>query len=245
MGDLKGKTILIIGALNDTALNIADDLRTSGAEIILAGPDAKAIDKARTIPLDDSAALQEAVTRLPAFDGALLSPGWYGTGAFLEMTNADWSAATSQNFERMIFAAQAIAERFIAENRAGRLVFLSHVSSMMPFLQSSVMGVTLCMLWAAAKMMAVELGAHGITVNVVAAGWTDSDWARPLLHDEGRTFVEAGIPLGEIGKPGDISALCAFLLSDPARYITGAIIPVDGGYTLTRADGQSPYPAPK
>jgi 3-oxoacyl-[acyl-carrier protein] reductase len=90
-------------------------------------------------------------------------------------------------------------------------------------------------------MAAVDLGAHNITVNVVARGWIDVDWARPFLHTEGRAFVEEGIPVGRIGRTEDVGALCCFLASEAAQYITGAVIPVDGGYTLTRSAGTSPY----
>jgi NAD(P)-dependent dehydrogenase (short-subunit alcohol dehydrogenase family) len=249
MLDLTEKTSLIIGTLNELALGIAGSLREAGSRIVFAGEEAPTTDlaalDARFFPveLDDRKALAEQVSALPAFHLAVINPGWYAVSEFVETTPAEWDEAIRQNFERMIYAAQAAAGAMIERGKGGRMIFVSSSAALIPLIQTSVAGTTLSALGSVARMAAVDLGLHGITVNVVAAGWTEADWSRSYLHTEGRAFVEQGIPLGRLGRAHDVGALCCFLASDAAQYITGAIIPVDGGYTLTRSGGTSPYPA--
>ena len=249
MLDLTEKTSLIVGPLNELALGIAGSLREAGSRIVFAGAEAPTTKHAALdaeffpVDLDDPKALTEQVNALPTFHVAVFNPGWYAVGEFVDTTPAEWDEAIRQNFERMICAAQAAAGAMIEHGKGGRMIFVSSSAALIPLIQTSVAGTTLSALGSVARMAAVDLGSHGITVNVVAAGWTETDWSRPYLHTEGRAFVEQGIPLGRLGGAHDVGALCCFLASDAAQYITGAIIPVDGGYALTRSAGTSPYPA--
>ena len=252
MQDLKNKTSLIVGPVNELAFGIAESLHQAGSQVIFAKTESSATNNEsavkdldatiHVVDLDDPQTLAEQVRSLPTFHIAVFNPGWYSINNFIDTSPADWEQAISQNFEHMIYAAQAAAKAMIQCGEGNRLIFLSSFASLMPFLETSAAGTALTALNSVARMAAVDLGEHGITVNVVACGWLDGDWAQPYLHEEGRTFVEQGIPMGRIGQAQDAGALCCFLASESAQYLTGAIIPIDGGYTLTRADGTSPYP---
>jgi NAD(P)-dependent dehydrogenase (short-subunit alcohol dehydrogenase family) len=252
---LENKTALVVGSLNEVARGAAAALEAAGAAVIFATSQPEAarpsglsdgmMDVTATsalwVNLDDPQALHTQLTSLPPFGIAVLSPGWYDFGDFMDTTPADWDAALGENFEAMVYAMQAAAKVMIERGAGGRIIILSSVAALMPFSQTSVVGTTLTALWGLAKMAAVDLAPHHITVNIIASGWLETAWYAPYLG-EGRPFVEKGIPLGAVGKPGDVGGLCAFLASDLAAYITGAIIPVDGGYLLTPGAGKSPYP---
>jgi len=79
-----------------------------------------------------------------------------------------------------------------------------------------------------ARSLARELGPRNITVNVVAPGFVDTDMTA-VLSDERRAEIVAGVPLGRYAAPAEIASTVRFLSSDEAAYITGAVIPVDGG----------------
>lgn len=81
------------------------------------------------------------------------------------------------------------------------------------------------------KSAAVELGPRGIRVNTIAPGAIETDMNRAILDEIGRDQFAEWIPLGRVGDPADIAAASVFLASDDARYITGAHLTIDGGYT--------------
>ncbi|MCE9562666.1 MAG: SDR family oxidoreductase [Planctomycetes bacterium] len=81
------------------------------------------------------------------------------------------------------------------------------------------------------KSLAAAWGAEGIRVNAVAPGWIETEMTRPLAEDEARSAaLMVRTPMGRWGNPGDIAGVVEFLLSEQARFVTGSIIPVDGGY---------------
>mgnify|MGYP005844386901 CR=1 FL=1 len=252
MIDLNGKTAALVGAVSHLSIGIAGTLREAGADILFLHPNTDtqrlssdsritAIDAALR-PLDFTApeTLAESLETVAAPDIVVLSPGHFQPADFLDTRPADWDAALTANFEQTTFAAQALARRMISKGAGGSMIFLSSVMALMPFMQASLIGTTLSAQWALARMAAVDLAPHRIRVNVVAVGWVEDDWTRPYLHSAGQ--ITAGIPAGRIGSPRDIGGLVAFLASDLAGYITGAVIPVDGGYMITRSDGDSPFP---
>lgn len=245
MNDLNDKIFLIIGGLDAVARGVGETLAEHGAQVLFAHPATHSPtgDWPELYALDwlDPGHLTDQIAALGPLDGVIFCPGWHEFGLFLDTTPADWDAALIHNYEGILWVAQSAARQMIARGQGGRLIFLSSVASLMPFGEMSVAGTTLTALWALVKMIAVDLGVYGITANVVATGWVEREWAEPYLQQD-RAYITADIPLGRIGTPADVGEVVCFLSSASAAYITGAVIPVDGGYVLTRAGGSSAFP---
>lgn len=186
--DLSHKNIVVIGDLDSLARGVAQSLHQAGANIIPTNPPDSPLD------LTNPTTLQGQITSMGAIDGAILCPSWYKIDDFLNTTNADWDEALERNFEYMVYAMQAVAKVMIDQKRGGSIVILSSVVSIMPFAQTSALGTSLSALWAVAKMAAVDLAPHNITVNIVALGWVESDWQQQFLHEAGREYIQRGIP---------------------------------------------------
>ena len=81
------------------------------------------------------------------------------------------------------------------------------------------------------KALAVAWAPEGIRVNAIAPGWIATELTRGLVEDEGRSAgILARTPMGRWGEPGDIGGAVVFLCSEAARFVTGTILPIDGGY---------------
>ncbi len=144
----------------------------------------------------------------------------------LESTNEQWEEALTLNFRRHRQITHLLMGQMI-ERKWGRIINITGKSEP-EGLNGAFAAKAAVHSWA--KGLSRELGRHGITVNSVPPGRIDSEQIRRNYSPERRAKEEReDIPLGEYGKPEDIANLVCFLASPRARYITGTVIPVDGG----------------
>lgn len=113
-------------------------------------------------------------------------------------------------------------------NRWGRIVFISSVVAMSGSAGQANYAASKSGLIGLARSLAREFGPRGVTCNVIAPGFIDTDMTA-VLREERRDDVLSSIPLNRMGSPADIAATVGFLTSDAGGYVTGAVIPVDGG----------------
>ncbi len=191
----------------------------------------------------DPAALGDAFSRLPRCGQMIVLPGLHLYKRFLDTSDADWDAIFARNFERATWAAQAYARAQIAAESGGGIVFVSSVAASMPLIDMSAYGTSLAALRALARMAAVDLAPHRITVNVIECGWSEDVAAHDayLKAEAGRSYVKAGTPTGTLIRVDEIATACAYLRS--AHNVTGSVLTLDGGYSITRSTGESPLPA--
>ena len=151
-------------------------------------------------------------------------------GPFLEITEESWTQILTVNLTGTFHCCQAVLPEMLAEGW-GRIVNISSSSihsgsAQMASYVASKSGVV-----GLSKVLALEFASRGITVNVIPPGFIDTPMLRQSA-DSGLMDVDAQIaktPVGRIGRPEDIAAACAFLVSEEASYITGQIIGVNGG----------------
>ncbi|HET6860490.1 MAG TPA: 3-oxoacyl-[acyl-carrier-protein] reductase [Streptomyces sp.] len=145
----------------------------------------------------------------------------------MRMSEEDFTSVLDTNLTGA-FRVVKRANRGMLRAKKGRVVLISSVVGLLGSAGQSNYAASKAALVGFARSLARELGSRNITFNVVAPGFVDTDMTK-VLTDEQRAGIVASVPLGRYAQPEEIAAAVRFLASDDASYITGAVIPVDGG----------------
>uniref|UniRef100_A0A9E7ZJI8 SDR family oxidoreductase n=1 Tax=Bosea sp. NBC_00436 TaxID=2969620 RepID=A0A9E7ZJI8_9HYPH len=137
-------------------------------------------------------------------------------------------AAMQVNFWAFTRLAKSLMRAMIRA-RAGRIVAIGSVAALRGNPGNAAYAASKGALISYAKTLAVETGKRGVTVNVIAPGFVDTDMMAPYAAY--RDKMQAQIPAGRFAKPEEVAGLAAFLMSEPAAYISGTVLPIDGGLT--------------
>ena len=137
-------------------------------------------------------------------------------------------AAMQVNFWAFTRLAKSLMRTMIRA-RAGRIVAIGSVAALRGNPGNAAYAASKGALISYAKTLAVETGKRGVTVNVIAPGFVDTDMMAPYAAY--RDKMQGQIPAGRFAKPEEVAGLAAFLMSEPAAYISGTVLPIDGGLT--------------
>ena len=170
------------------------------------------------------AAAEEAHGRVTV---AVANAGITSDALLLRMGEDEWDAVMDVNLKGAFHVAKR-ATRSMLRARGGRIVFVGSVVGLHGSPGQVNYAATKAGVIGMARSLTLEVGKRGITANVVAPGFIDTEMTA-VLSDEVRANYQAQIPVGHLGSTQDVAAAVAFLASDAARYISGAVIPVDGG----------------
>lgn len=145
----------------------------------------------------------------------------------MRMSDDDWDSVIATNLTGSFRLARRAARPMIRA-RFGRLIFISSVVGHLGSAGQTNYAASKAGLLGLARSLARELGSRGVTANVIAPGFVQTDMTTELSEDLVRSYAEK-IPLARFGSVDDIAGVVEFLASDAASYVTGALIPVDGG----------------
>lgn len=145
----------------------------------------------------------------------------------LRMSEEDFGVVLETNLTGTFRVVKRATKRMLRA-RKGRIVLISSVVGLLGSAGQANYAASKAGLVGFARSIARELGSRNITCNVIAPGFVDTDMTR-ALSDEQRAKIVEQVPLGRYAKPAEVAASVRFLASDEAAYITGAVIPVDGG----------------
>jgi len=216
-----------------TARTVAD-VQEVAAEIGALHPGARAIGLA--LDVREAASIRAAVACTEAALGPIAvlvnNAGIQRLGGVLEQTEADWDAVHETNLKGPFLVAQTVA-RGMVERRAGVIVNVASAAGLVPLAGRTAYAAAKAGLIMLTRSFALELAPHGIRVNAVAPTFVETELGRLTLDQPGaRAAVEARIPLGRVATTGDVAAAVRYLVSPEASFITGTVLPVDGGLAM-------------
>jgi len=180
-----------------------------------------------TEPAQVEAAFAQVESSLGNVEVLVANAGITRDTLLMRMSDDDWDQVLATNLTGAFRVARRAARAMI-RGRFGRIVFISSVVGMMGSAGQINYAASKSGLVGMARSVARELGSRGVTANVVAPGFIETDMTAALGEDLVKKYAEQ-IPLGRFGSIDDVAGTVEFLASDAASYITGAVIPVDGG----------------
>jgi 3-oxoacyl-[acyl-carrier protein] reductase len=180
-----------------------------------------------TDPAQVEAAFTQVESALGTVEVLIANAGITRDTLLMRMSDEDWDQVIATNLTGAFRVARRAARPMI-RGRFGRIVFISSVVGQMGSAGQVNYAASKSGLVGMARSLARELGSRGVTANVVAPGFVETDMTAELGESLVKKYAEQ-IPLGRLGSIDDIAGTVEFLASDAAGYITGAVIPVDGG----------------
>jgi NAD(P)-dependent dehydrogenase (short-subunit alcohol dehydrogenase family) len=180
-----------------------------------------------TDPAQVEAAFAQVESNLGNIEVVVANAGITRDTLLLRMSDEDWDQVIATNLTGAFRVARRAARPMIRA-RFGRIVFISSVVGHLGSAGQVNYAASKAGLVGMARSLARELGSRGVTANVVAPGFIETDMTAELGEDLVKKYTDQ-IPLGRLGSADDVAGAVEFLSSDAAGYITGALIPVDGG----------------
>jgi 3-oxoacyl-[acyl-carrier protein] reductase len=180
-----------------------------------------------TDPAQVEAAFAQVESTLGAVEVLVANAGITRDTLLMRMSDDDWDQVIATNLTGAFRVARRAARPMI-RGKFGRLIFISSVVGVMGSAGQVNYAASKSGLVGMARSLARELGSRGITANVVAPGFIETDMTAELGEELIKKYAEQ-IPLTRLGSVDDVAGTIEFLVSDAASYITGAVIPVDGG----------------
>lgn len=229
-----GRVVLITGGNRGIGLATAEAFADAGHRVAVtyrsSPPDD---DRLLCVPCDvsDSQQVDDAFAKVEAELGPVevlvANAGFNRDGLVLRMSDDDFTEVLDTNLTGAFRAARR-AVKSMMRNRWGRIVMLSSIVGTAGQAGQANYAASKAGLVGLARSLAREFASRGITVNVVAPGPISTDMTEALTDDQ-RSALSDAVPLARFGTPAEVAATIRFLASDDAGYITGAVIPVDGG----------------
>jgi NAD(P)-dependent dehydrogenase (short-subunit alcohol dehydrogenase family) len=258
---LHGKSLVIIGGTTGMGLSAAKACVAAGAHVVVVGKDPETTTAAELVlgtkvlaftgdatdPSTAERAIGEAVAAFGGFHGLYHVAGGsgrkYGDGPLHELSDEGWERTLAMNLSTVMYSNRAAVRRFQAQGAGGTILNMSSVLAWSPSprhfathayaaAKSAIIGFS--------KSLAASYAPQDIRVNVIAPALVDTPMAqRAAESDEVRQFVSTKQPLqgGRIGVPEDLDAAVVWLLGDGSRFVTGQVIAIDGGWTVSEGQG--------
>lgn len=249
---LAGRVALVTGASSGLGLGFARMLADAGASVVLAarrrercaeaasqiGGKAAAVALDVTEPASIEAALDEAERAAGPVDILVNNAGIVIDRSLEKTAPEDWSSVIDTNLSGCWLTAQATAKRMIARGpdrqmKGGRIVNVSSILGAMPAGCVHAYAASKAAINQLTKTLALDLARHGIAVNAIAPGYIETDLNRDFLASDPGERIRGRVPQRRFGTVADLEGALLLLCAPAGGYITGTVVTVDGGLSLS------------
>ena len=230
------RVVLITGGNRGIGAAIAERFAQAGDRVVVghrtsSAPDFSARITSINVDVRDSTTLDSAFARIESELGPVeilvANAGVTRDNLILRMSDEDFDEVSQVNFAGAFKTVKRAAKGMLKIKR-GRIILIGSVVGMLGSAGQSNYAATKSALVGLARSLARELGSRSITANVIAPGFVETDMT-DALSSERKAEIAAAVPLGRFASPEEVAQVAFFLASSGASYITGAVIPVDGG----------------
>lgn len=249
MFDLTGRVAAVIGGTGVLGGAVSEGLAAAGAAVAVLGRSAErgaacasriteAGGRAASFTVDATerpsleAALRAIDEQLGPVDILVNAPGVNSATPFFEIELEEWHRLIDTNLTSVLLACQVFGAAMVARGRGGSIINFSSASSGPPLSRVLTYSVTKAGINNLTQYLALELAPSHIRVNAIAPGFFPAEQNRRLLSEDRLRAILAHTPAGRLGKPEELAGTVIWLASEEAsRFVTGAIVRVDGGFT--------------
>lgn len=242
---LENKVAVVTGALSGLGFAIANKFLKEGAKVVFSDLNEEKgkkiienLENAYFVKCDVSNSkevdnlIKETIEKFGEMHILVNNAGIATMGSVTEMTDEDWQKVIDVNLTGVFYGVRSASKYMIENNVNGSIINMSSILGTVGFetaisycaAKGGVNQVT--------KTAALELAKKGVRVNAIAPGFIKTEMTKGLLEDENyKAFLEGSTPMGYVGDPEDIANAASYLASDDAKYVTGSVLYVDGGWT--------------
>jgi NAD(P)-dependent dehydrogenase (short-subunit alcohol dehydrogenase family) len=256
-GALEGRSIVVVGGTSGIGLCAAARFLREGARVValgLSGPTVAAAQDAlgasalvlggnATQPDTVPKAIAAAVRTFGRFDALYHVAGGsgraWGDGALHDVTDEAWRATLDLNLTSVFLSNRAAVRQFLSQKSGGAILNVGSVLASSPsarHFSTHAYATAKAAIEGLSRAAAARYASDGIRINVLAAGLVDTPMSQRASADERiMRFIQGKQPLdgGRIGQPSDLDGAAVYLLSDASRFVTGQVLTIDGGWSVT------------
>ena len=242
--NLEGKTAVVTGGASGIGKTVVQSFLDNGANVVVCDMNPKepefehgegsgdVLYVVTDVTKADSvrAMVEKAKAKFGKLDILVNNAGITRHGLLIRMKDEDFDAVIDTNLKGVFYCTKAAA-KIMMKKRSGRIVNMSSVVGLMGNAGQTNYAAAKAGVLGFSKSAAKELAARGVTVNMVAPGFIDTDMTA-VLSDKVKDAMVQEIPMRKMGRPEDVANAVLFLVSDCSSYITGQVVNVDGGMVM-------------